>query len=636
MRTKTLLLSSVLVSAAALSPLAAHAQDGAGGGADYDPSIAYAEAMPATEASDAIVVVATGIPIDVSETAQPISVIGLDEIASVQGPDLTRVLQRLPGTSISRNGGVGSFTGLRVRGASAEQLLVLIDGVKVNDVAAPGGGFDFGNVLAGNIERIELLRGPNSVIWGSDAIGGVMNLTTRVANGVFASGEYGSDETVHATIGGGVRFDALEAGISGSYMTSDGYSAARAGSEDDGFRQWQVTGRACYVLDDALALVANARYADGRLDQDGYPAPLYAFGDTDDVQDTMEQSGRVGFEYNGEALTLRGGLARSKTERVYSGESYVWYENGVYVTDGRADRAELFGQYRLVGPIRLDFGVDREWTRFEDEGATHKARTNSGHAMLGFYTPVATLAAGARYADHSRFGGEWTFGANGAVRLASDLRLRASYGEGFKAPSLYQLYSLYYGDLGLQPETSKGYDVGVEKGSRADRFFAAVSLFRRDSRNLIDFNLTSYLYYNIGKARAEGVEVELAARPSDRWRTGLVYSYVEASDRTAGSIYEGNDLNRRPRHAVTASVDWATPFGVELGADARMVGDAFDDRGELVRLDGYETVDLRAEVPLGPVELYGRVENLFDAGYETTAGYNAGGRSAYVGARLKL
>jgi len=419
LRTKTLLLSSVLVSAAALSPLSAHAQDGAGGGADYDPSIAYAEAMPATEASDAIVVVATGIPIDVSETAQPISVIGLDEIESVQGPDLTRVLQRLPGTSISRNGGVGSFTGLRVRGASAEQLLVLIDGVKVNDVAAPGGGFDFGNVLAGNIERIELLRGPNSVIWGSDAMGGVMNLTTRVADGVFASGEYGSDETVHATIGGGVRYDALEAGISGSYMTSDGYSAARAGSEDDGFRQWQVTGRARYALDDALALVANARYADGRLDQDGYPAPLYAFGDTDDVQDTTEQSGRVGFEYNGEALTLRGGLARSKTERVYSGESYVWYENGVYVTDGRADRAELFGQYRLAGPIRLDFGVDREWTRFEDEGATHKARTTSGHAMLGFYTPVATLAAGARYADHSRFGGEWTFGANGAVRIAA-------------------------------------------------------------------------------------------------------------------------------------------------------------------------------------------------------------------------
>lgn len=636
MRTNTLLIAKVLVSATALSPLAAHAQSQAQDDAAYDPSIAYAEAMPAATDPGAIVVVATGIPIDIAETGQPVSVIGLDEIESVQGPDLTRVLQRLPGTTISRNGGPGSFTGVRVRGASSEQLLVLIDGVKVNDVAAPGGGFDFGNVLAGGIERIELLRGPNSVVWGSDAMGGVMNLSTRVADGIFASGEYGSHDTVYATLSGGVRTDALEAGISGSYMDSDGYSAASVGTEEDGFRQWQVTGRARYALAEGFALVANARYADGKVGQDGYPAPLYAFADTDDVQDTAEKSGRVGFEYLGNALTLRGGYARSRTERVYSGESYVWYENGVYATDGRVDRAELFGQYRLAGPIRLDFGADREWTRFEDEGATRKARTTSGHAMLGFYTPVATLAAGARYDDHSLFGGEWTFGANGAVRFAADLRLRASYGEGFKAPSLYQLYSLYYGDLGLQPETSKGFDVGLEKGSRADRFFAAVSLFRRDSRNLIDFDLTNYVYYNIGRARAQGAELELAARPSDRWRTGLVYSYTEAKDRTVGGIYEGNDLNRRPRHALTASVDWATPLGVELGADARLVGDAFDDRGEFVRLDGYETVDLRASVPVGPVELYGRVENLFDAGYETTSGYNTGGRGAYVGARVRM
>ncbi len=631
MRTTTFLLSTVLASGAALAPLTAQAQE-----ADYDPSIAYAQPAPASAADDTIVVVATGLSTDIAETGQPITVIGLDQIESVQGPDLTRVLQRMPGTTISRNGGVGSFTGVRVRGAQSEQLLVLIDGVKVNDVAAPGGGFDFGNVLSGNIERIELLRGPNSVVWGSDAMGGVMNLTTRVANGIYASGEYGSNDTVYATLGGGVNTGALEAGITGSYMDSDGYSSASVGTEDDGFRQWQVTGRARYALTDAFALVANGRYADGKLDQDGYPAPLYSFDDTDDVQHTTEKSGRVGFEYNGEALTLRGGVARSRTERVYSGESYVFYTDGVYVTDGRTDRAELFGQYRLAGPLRLDFGADKEWVRFEDEGASQKASTGSGHAMLGYYTPVATLAGGVRYDDHSRFGSEWTFGANGSVRFARDLRLRASYGEGFKAPSLYQLYSLYYGDLGLKPETSKGYDLGLEKGSRADAFFAAVSVFRRDSRNLIDFDLTNYVYYNVGEARAEGVELELAARPSSRWRTGLVYSYIEAKDRTAGSIYEGNDLNRRPRHALTASADWATPFGLSLGADARLVGDAFDDRGEFVRLDGYETVDLRASVPLGPVELYGRVENLFDAGYETTAGYNTGGRSAYVGARVKM
>ena len=216
------------------------------------------------------------------------------------------------------------------------------------------------------------------------------------------------------------------------------------------------------------------------------------------------------------------------------------------------------------------------------------------------------------------------------------LRVRASYGEGFKVPSLYQLYS-FYGDTSLQPETSKGYDIGLEKGRRDGTFFAGVSLFRRDSRNLIDFDLVSYSYYNIGKARSEGVELELGARPSDNLRAGLVYTYVKSTDRTAGGIYEGNDLNRRPRNTVTASLDWTAPVaGVALGGDIRMVGDSFDDRGEWTRLDGYQTVDLRASLPLGAVEVFGRVENVFDEGYETVAGYNTAGRSAYVGARLSI
>ena len=113
-------------------------------------------------------------------------------------------------------------------------------------------------------------------------------------------------------------------------------------------------------------------------------------------------------------------------------------------------------------------------------------------------------------------------------------------------------------------------------------------------------------------------------------------SYVDTQDRTPGSAYEGNDLNRRPRHALTASADWTSPLGLALGADVRLVGDSFDDRGEFVRLDGYETVDLRAALQLGSVEIYGRIENVFDAGYETVAGYNTQGRAAHAGVRVKL
>ncbi|WP_144095573.1 TonB-dependent receptor plug domain-containing protein [Croceicoccus sediminis] len=602
---------------------------------DADGEIEYATAAPPpmVEEVSTITVTATGLPIDVSQTGQPISIISRDEIESVQGPDLSRVLQRMPGVTATRNGGAGGFTGVRVRGAASEQLLVLIDGVKVNDAASPGGGFDFGNLLAGEIEQIELLRGPNSVAWGADAMGGVMNLTTRAPDGIVASAEYGARDSVYTTLGGGIRGDAFEMGVTGSYYDTDGFSAARSGTEDDGYRQYQVTGRARYRLTDILSIVANGRYADSRLEQDGYPAPTYAFADTADLQDTSEWSGRIGAEYRGDRLSLRAGYALSDTERTYTGQSYGDFP---YATKGRTERAEVFGQYALAGPVRLDFGADREWSEFEDSGTTRDASINSGHAMLGIYLPFASVSAGARYDDHSTFGDEWTFGANAAVSIAADLRVRASYGEGFKVPSLYQLYS-FYGDTGLNPETSKGYDIGLEKGYRDGPFFAGVSLFRRDSRNLIDFDLVSYSYYNIGKARSEGVEIELGARPSDNLRAGLVYTYVESTDRTPGGVYEGNDLNRRPRHAMTASLDWTAPFaGIALGTDIRMVGDSFDDRGEWTRLDGYQTVDLRGSVPLGTVELFGRVENLFDAGYETVAGYGTAGRSAYVGARLSI
>lgn len=601
---------------------------------DYDPSIAYAgvpaeyaEAAPAAPADTAdasIVVTATGLPLAISQTGQPISVIGLAEIESVQGPDLARVLQRLPGTTITRNGGLGSFTGVRVRGGASEQLLVLIDGVKVNDVASPAGGFDFGNVTAEQVERIELLRGPNSVVWGSDAMGGVMNLSTRVPDGVVASAEYGSRDTWSAMLGGGMRTDRLELGVTGTHVTTDGFSTAIGGTEKDGWRQSAVSGRTRFAVTPELALVGNARWADARLEYDFPPF------DTNDVQDTEQKSGRIGVEYAAGALALRGGYSLADTERVYRSDF------GDYPIDGRARRAELFGRIDVAGPVKLDFGADREWTRYRDPYARYTAQTTSGHALLGFVTPFLAVSAGARVDDHSQFGTEWTLGGNALVRLAADLAIRASYGEGFKAPTLSQLYDAFYGNLDLRPERSKGYDAGVEKGDRSGAFFAGLSVFRRDSRDLIVADAPSYVPYNINRARAEGVELELSARPSAAWRTGLVWSYVETEDRTEGSPFEGNDLNRRPRHALTATADWATPIGLELGVDARLVGDSFDDRAETVRLDGYETVDLRAAMPFGPVELFGRVENLFDTGYATAANYATGGRSAYLGARFRM
>lgn len=597
-----------------------------------------------------ITVVASGAIQRVDQTGQSVSVIGTQEIERIGGPDIGRVLERVPGVTITRHGGLGGFTGVRVRGAEADQLLVLVDGVRLADTAAPAGGFDFGNLMPGNIGKMELLRGSNSVVWGSRAIGGVLAVTSREINGIEASAEYGAKDSVYATAAAGVVTDRFAGGLAAGYHNSDGISTAASGTEPDGFRQWQVTGRARYEIADGLALVANGRFADGRVDIDGFGPPTYMiFSDTAEYQDTREWSGRAGAEYTSDRLNLVAGytiadVTRELFDPTISPESS-------FTTKGREERLELRGRYRFGGGIAVDFGADNEWSRFETApfGTSGKAELASGHALLGWYSDNVTLAAGVRLNDHSEYGSEWTFGANGSVGLGGDWRVRASYGEGFKAPTLYQLLS-DYGNDGLMPETSKSYDIGIEKGDRNAGLHFALTAFRRDSRNLIDFvscfgetagiceSRPFGTYDNVGKARAQGFEVELGARMTERFSGQVAYAYVESENRTAGSLNEGNDLARRPRHAITLSADWMTPLAdLALGGDIRMVSDSYDNASNTAALDGYALLTLRASLPVTErVELFGRIENVGDVNYQAAAGYGTPGRSGYIGARARF
>ncbi len=610
-------------------------------------ALAFASPVLAQSADDQITVIATGSETRLDRLGQPVTVITADEIQSIQGPDITRVLERVAGLTITRNGGPGSFTGVRLRGSDAEQVLVLVDGVRMEDVSAPSGGFDFGTLTPGGIERIDVLRGSNSVVWGSAAIGGVIAVQSRDFSGVEASAEYGANETYTADAAAGLSSDQGALTLNGGYARSDGISAAAVGTEPDGFRQWRVGGRGRLNITQELSVVATARYADTRTDIDGFAPPFFSFGDTPEVQTTRQASGRVGLRYASDALTLNTGFALSDTKRDYFANDAATDPD--YGYKGRSERADLTGRLNLPADFTLDFGADSEWTRFSsDFDAEARANLTSGHALLGYSTDRASIAAGVRYDDHSRFGTAWTFGANGSFELVDNLRLRASYGEGFKAPTLYQLLS-EYGNKGLVPERSKSYDAGLEWGSRNGALHASATVFRRDSRNLIAFvscfGVTSAIcanrpfgtYDNIGKARAEGVEVELGARPSDTLQVRAAYTYVESRNLTPGNANNGKDLARRPRHALTVSGDWTSPLaGLTIGADLRMVGDSFENASNTRRLDGYPLTTVRASFPVTEqVELFGRVENVFDQSYQTVADYGTWGRSAYVGLRAR-
>jgi len=590
--------------------------------------------------AELITVVATGSPRRIDQTGQPITVLTAADLARLQGPDITRALEQVPGFTLSRNGGPGAFTGVRLRGADSEQVLVLIDGVRVEDVSAPGAGFDFGTLTTGGIERIDVLRGSNSVTWGSAALGGVIAITSKELNGLEATAEGGSRGSFAGDATAGLAKNKYAISLTGGYTTTDGVSAAAVGTEPDGARQWRLGGKARLDLVPGLSLLASARYADTRTEIDGYPAPSYTFADTPEYQTTRQASGRAGLRYEGDWLTLNTGFALSETKRDYYDPTFGTAPS--YGYRGRSHRADLTGRARLPADFALDFGADSEWTRYSGTfDAERRARQTSGHLMLGWYTSDISLAAGLRYDDHSRFGNATTLGANGAVRLADGLRLRASYGEGFKAPTLFQLLS-DYGNKALQPERTRSYDAGLEY--KSGPISAALTLYRRDSRNLIAYvscfgqttgictNRPFGTYDNIGRARAEGAEAELTLRPVPAVTLRSIYTYTRARDRISGK-----DLARRPAHALTVSGDWETPFShLALGADLRLISQSFDDAANTLRLKGGPVATLRASLPVNDrFTLFARVENVFDTRFPTAAGYSALGRGAFAGLRVR-
>ncbi|WP_115366440.1 TonB-dependent receptor plug domain-containing protein [Alteripontixanthobacter maritimus] len=621
----------LLTSSLALGVPAA-AQDGV-----YDPvegprcvddicrTVGYRAKLPDRE----ITVTATGEPSPITSTGQAVTVIDLEEIESVQGEDITRVLERAPGVTITRNGGVGATTSVRVRGSQAEQVLVLIDGVRVADPAAPGGGYDFGNLLPGNLEKIEILRGSNSVIWGSQAIGGVILAETARAQsglGGSLSAEYGARDTTY--ISGDIGFGTRDYGMTayGGYYDTDGFSAAAAGTEDDAFRQYSAGVNAYAAITDFATLRLAGRYSDGALEFDFPPF------DTADTQDTIQYSGSAALDLTFEALDVSASYSLADTERENDGAF------GPFGFDGYNERIDLRAAGRLTDALTLRAGGNVEWSNFAstfDTPADEQSR--AAYTQLDYTAGGVHLAAGVRIDDYDSFGSEVSFGADASWQFAPDVRARASFGEGYKAPTLYQLFGGFVGNPALEAERSSSFDIGLDYGSGSDPVFASVTAFRRDIENQIEFD-GSFVYFNIAEVRAQGVELELGVRPGERFEVLAAYTYLDTKNRTAGSAFEGNVLARRPDHALTFSADWEVPLGrLKLGGDIRLVGDSFDRADNILRLDGYEMVTLRAALPVGEkLELFGRIENLFDEQYQTAAGYGTAGRGGFAGVRARF
>jgi vitamin B12 transporter len=610
-----------------------------------------AQAVPET-----IVVTATRTPQPLNRVGQSITVLDSVEIDHRQTANVVDLLRTVPGVTVTRNGGIGGTAGVFIRGAETDQTVTLIDGVKINDPAAPGGGFNFGNLLTGNIARIEVLRSAQSVLWGSQAIGGVVNIITRPPTEAIAAnlrGEYGFRNTAQLVGNVSGKAGPLSASAGAGYFRTDGISAfseARGGKESDGYENFGANAKLNLAITDEISIDARGWYSDGKVDIDGFAPPNFAFGDTLETTDTREIVG-----YTGINAAFLDGRFRNRLGFAYTDTRRRNRDGGFesFAGNGRNERIEYQGTFDISDRWQVTGGLEREISRYT---TTSFGSTTTGRAQIdsvygqAVATPVEglSLTAGLRHDDHDRFGGATTFGASGVWNPGDfGTTLRASYAEGFKAPSLYQLQG-DYGNQTLRPERSKGWDAGVTQRLVEGKLEATATYFHRNSTDLIDFVSCSRpltgicvdrpfgTYDNILRARSQGFEIGLVLQPVEALRVQANYTYTDARNRAADSANFDKQLARRARHTVNTLVDYTWGFGLATGGTLTHVGASFDNAANSRRLAGYVLVDLRASFPITQnVEIYGRIENLFDEQYETTFRFGQIGRAGYAGIRLR-
>jgi len=636
------------------------------------PALARAEAAARIPAVDELVVVADRAPERADRVGQQVTVVTAEQIRSLQTPDVTEILATTPGVSFSRNGGVGGTTNVYIRGAETGQTVVLIDGVKLNDPSTTDAGFNFGHLLIGDVSRIEILRGPQSVLWGSQAIGGVINLLTADPQEPFEASlvaEGGSNNWYYGRAAVGGKSERLSWRATAGYLTTTGVSAfdeAKGGSESDGYRNIGASAKALVTVTDQLSLDLRTIFSRGRSDMDGLPPPNFAFADTDEYGTTQDLVAYAGARYS-----LLGGRFRNRAGVAYTNTIRKNYNpdqartDVTFRTSGRNERFEYQGAFDVTPAWTAIFGAETEKSKMRtaspsefDPGPSPvraSARLDSYYANLrGDVVPNLTISGGVRLDHHSDFGDHTVGQASAAWRLNDgNTVLRASWGKAFKAPSLYQLGS-EYGNPTLDPESSRSWDAGVEQRLMDGRIVVSAAYFKRKTRNQIDFftclsasddplcigpgGLPRFGFYaNTARTRAKGVELSAEADLTDALTVSLNYTWVDARNDAKASQNYDKRLARRASREGNAEVRYDWPNALTTAVAVHYSGDRYDDAANRNVLKGYVLWDVRASYPVTErFDVYARVENLFDESYETIRNYGQLGRAAYAGVRARF
>ena len=626
------------------------------------PATAFAQATLDEDAATETVVV-TGTrsadPTPADRIGGSVTLLDREALERRQTRAVSDILRDVPGVAVGR---VPGQTQVRLRGAEANQTLVLVDGIEVSDPFA--GEFDFGTLPADEAARIEVLRGQQSAIYGSDAIGGVIQYITatgREVPGVSARVEGGSFGTINtAARVGGVAGD-LDYALSATLNSTDGSRGARNGTRDLADDTGALSLKSTWSPLANVRLTGVARYMRTEAEfnnSDFDPAsPTYGF-QIDSPGVRFENEAVYGL-LRGEADLLDGRWTHALTGQIADTERKGFADDDrVSGNEGQRLKGSYETTLRLgAGEVRhlLTAAVDVERERFRNTDPSGFASTGrrkvDNVGIVGQYElrlgERASVGASVRYDDNDLFADTTTYRIQGSYRFETGTRLRAAAGSGVKNPGFYELYGFdsgrFIGNPDLKPEKSEGWEVGLEQTLLDERATLGITYFDSKLKDEIFTTFSPAFIPTPGnrdtRSKQRGVEAFARARFGTQWRIDAAYTYLRARE-------DGVRETRRPSHTASVAVDWRAPQdrgGVTLVAryNGHTVDGAFIDPASFspvrVRLDDYLLVNFNADVKLTDgIGLFGRVENLGGADYEDVFSFETPGRSFFIGARARF
>ena len=599
-----------------------------------------------------IVVTATRVEESPQDVTQDITVITKDDIEKKGVEFITDALESYTDIGIVQNGGVGKNATLFLRGGSPNQTVMMIDGVKVKSPTT--GSLDLAGIIIDDIERIEVIKGPQSTLYGSEAMAGVINIITKKGRGkpkLTVSAEGGSFSTYKTTASISGAKDVWDYRVTASYFDTGGISAAKGGTEADGYTNKSISTKIGLMPSDKLGVELNLRYFEDISELDSYSWGVGMVDDLNYVQDgkhylisakgmfsildSYEQT--LTLSSIGDNLKFEDPDTSSNRTSIDTTMQTADWQHNLYISDTtwtggieyRKEAGEIKDNFNkevdnkafyLNGKIKIPLTYPHPNPLPEGEGERGKGR-GEGEGLV--------FNAGLRNDEHKTAGIKTTYRIGGLYDFKPyGLKLKGNYGTGFRAPSLNELYYPFFGNTNLKPEKSESYDIGFEKDLYGDRLLLNAAYFNQQYQDLIEYDFATFTAQNIGKAEIKGIELGLAAAITEDVNLKASHTNMDTVDKDSNK-----PLTRRPTNKFNSSIEYKGRKFIAIGEYA-FVSERYDSAVDR-NLSQYSLVNLKGRYFISDsITLFARVDNLFNENYEEAGNYGVPGVSAFGGVKV--